>query len=143
MKGRPTRAFVFPANQHAADIEKIEQFIKAACEVVCDGPSFPDAEACLRAADVLIVLICSETTTDSALAELIATASHIGKRVVGIWAPGTMDDAQLPSAFNKYGDAVIVLDPKAVKDAICGGSIIWTTPKGAIRPNPKTPRHKG
>jgi hypothetical protein len=79
---------------------------------------------------------------DSALNNLVAIASREGKRVVGVWLPG-LQGAQLPDAINKHGDAVIALDVEAIRESICGSAPTWTTPDGAPRPTPKTPRHKG
>jgi hypothetical protein len=69
-------------------------------------------------------------------------ASHAGKRIVGVWAPGTQD-GELPAALHKHGDAAVVFEAGAVKKTVCGGASVWSTPKGDPRPTPATPRHKG
>jgi hypothetical protein len=141
MSNRKTLAFVYPVKGQAAAIEKLKQLIKAACDLVCDQVVI-DPKQCLQDSDVLVVLICPETSNSPAVDELILTASRFGKRVVGVWVPGTTN-GKLPSAINKYADATIVFDAKAVKAAVCGGQAIWSTPDGGPRPQPKTPRHKG
>jgi hypothetical protein len=142
VKQHPTRAFVYPVKEHTDSIEKLRQLIRAACDLVCDDSGPADPKRCLQQADVLVILICPETMDSAPINELIILASHTGKRIVGVWAPG-IQHSEVPAALHKHGDAAIVFDADAVKKVVCGGESIWSTPVGAPRPSPKTPRHKG
>ena len=138
-----TRVFVFPIKGREADVAKLIQSIsKAGCEVICQNAKPADYEKCLKAANVLVILICSETMNDATLDKLVALASRDGKRVVGVWLPGA-NTPEIPAALDRHGDAVITLDVESIRKSICGSTPTWTTPDGGPRPTPKTPRHKG
>lgn len=143
MANTPTRVFVLPIKGRDAEIAKLKELIaKAGCEVICDNARPTDYERCLLAADVLVILICSEAENDPEIDKLVALASREGKRIVGVWVP-TAKEMELPSAINSHADAVITFDVDAIRKSICGGDPMWTLPDGKPRPAPKTPRHKG
>jgi hypothetical protein len=143
MAKAPTRVFVFPVKGREAEIAKIKQMLaKAGCELVCDQPVVSDYEKCLKDADVLVILMCPETENDATVDALIALASKLGKRVVGIWLADSIA-TELPVAINRHGDAAVTMDDEMVGNAVCDGKAIWVMPDGKPRPTPKTPRHKG
>lgn len=138
-----TRVFVLPIKGREVEIEQLKKLIvRAGCEVVCNDAKPVDFEKCIEGADVLAILIVSETQDDPTIDELIELASRQGKRVVGVWPPAAKDPT-LPSAINRHGDAAITSDVESIRESICGGKPQWIEPDGTSRPTPKTPRHKG
>jgi hypothetical protein len=99
-------------------------------------------EACVEAADVIVILICAETTNSPDIKSIIEMGSRLGKRIIGIWLDETVSDVVSPS-LDSEGDAVIGMDSEAIRKAVILGESIWTVPSGKTRPTQKTPRHKG
>jgi len=134
---------VFPVKGREAEIARLKQMlIDAGCVLVCDQPTISDYEKCLKEADVLVILMCPETEGNSTVDELIALASRLGKRVIGVWLSESTA-TELPAAINSHGDAAVTMDAGMIREAVCGGKAIWVLPDGKTRPAPKTPRHKG
>jgi hypothetical protein len=139
----PTRVFVFPVKGREAEVAKLKQMLVAAgCELVCDHRVIGDYEKCLKEAGVLVILMCPETDGDETVTGLITLATSLGKRVIGVWLPGSTA-TELPAAINKHGDAGITMDAKMIEEVVCGSKTAWVLPDGKPRPAPKTPRHKG
>lgn len=58
----------------------------------------------------------------------IECAEKLGKRIVGVWAFGE-NECELPSALQKYADAMVGWNGDAIVDAI-NGKDSWETPDG-------------
>lgn len=143
MSTSPTKVYVFPVPSHAQAIEELKKLIKdAGCELVCADSKPQDYAACVNDADVVAILLCPETFDDETVKKAVALAVQLGKRIVGVWAPG-VEDETLPEWLKSYGDAAVVFGAAAAADSICGSKSVWESPKGQTRPVQKTPRHKG
>lgn len=139
----PKRVYVFPVPGRAEVIERLKQIIEAAgCVVIGSELQISDFEKALEKCDVLVILICAETIDDKLISPAVKSANHKGKRIVGVWAPDSVEN-KVPASLHGYGSATIKLDPTAVASTICGEESVWVTPAGDARPKPKTPRHRG
>ena len=63
----------------------------------------------------------------------IEYAHKIGKRVIGVWAPGAKD-TDLPRALDEYAYAVVGWNSERIIDAINGDIDDWSGPEGNPRP---------
>jgi hypothetical protein len=143
MSSSPTKAYVFPVSGREADIKALTSIIEAAgCVLVCVDEKADAFERCVKAADVLVVLVCPQTIDDTHVGPVVSLANKLAKRVVGVWAADA-EPNKLPPSLHKYGDATVRLRAEELAGSVCQGEAIWMTPKGEPRPKPPTPRHKG
>src|ERR1700722_2398714 len=132
MSTSATQVFVLPIKGRDAEIKKLRELVnQAGCETICDQAPPADYKKCIQDADVLVVLIGSETMEAQAVDTLIVLASRLGKRVVGVWA-ADLKDPKLPVAINKHGDAVIAPDLAAIRLSVCGDQPNWSMPDGSL-----------
>jgi hypothetical protein len=87
----------------------------------------------IRWAGVLIVYVSPDTRNSSYVNWEIEYAHKIGKRVIGVWAPGAKD-TDLPRALDEYAYAVVGWNSERIIDAINGDIDDWSGPEGNPRP---------
>jgi len=92
----------------------------------------------IRWASVVAVVISPGTSESSWVDWEIEYAEKLGKRIVGIWAHGAQE-ADLPVALERYGDALVGWNAKAIVRAL-EGTDEWQDPAGESRP-PRTIEH--
>lgn len=143
MSSTSTKAYVVPIPGRDADIAALKKIIESAgCVLVCAAEKLDEFDTCLRAADVVVVLICPETYDDRLIGHIVVLANKFGKRVVGVWSADA-DESKLPQTLHRYADSVVRIAETEMGESICGGEVKWLTPKGEPFPTPRTPRHKG
>jgi hypothetical protein len=62
----------------------------------------------------------------------IEYAAKLGKRIVGVWAHGE-NECDIPSALDKYADAVVGWNSDKIIEAINGEYNQWNNPNGTLR----------
>lgn len=136
-----TKAAILPVPGREKELGELRKMIlDGGCEVVCETGDLP---ACIKGtADVLVVLICSETIGSPVVTQTAEVASDHGKRVVGVWAKDA-EVGKMPQALHRIGSAIMPWDPEKVAEAVCRCKDVWLMPDGGLRPAPPTPRHKG
>jgi hypothetical protein len=90
-------------------------------------------------AGTVVVLIGKETHSRPWVNWEIDQAHKLGKRIVGVWEQGGTE-ADLPTNFEKYGDALVGWQSERIIDAIDGKIDNWETPVGAQWPKREIPR---
>lgn len=137
------KAYVCPVPSRTKEITAVKGMIlRVGGELVCDDKETLDSfQVCVDQCDVVVILICPETETTDYEA-VIYYASKTGKRVVGIWLDDETSGA-VPSLLEREGDAVTILSPESLKQAVIDQENVWELPGGKTRPTQKTPRHKG
>ncbi|MDR6831574.1 hypothetical protein J2X48_005256 [Bosea sp. BE271] len=85
-------------------------------------------------ASTVIVLIGSNTHSRKWVDWEIETANELGKRIVGVYARGGTA-ADLPSKFDRYGDALVNWNSDSLIDAIDGTDSPFQAPGGGARDN--------
>ena len=80
----------------------------------------------------LIVYITPETHNSEWVNWEIEYAQKLGKRIVGVWAHGA-SEANLPSALDKYADAVVGWNGESILAAISGETTEWIISSGNAR----------
>jgi hypothetical protein len=83
-------------------------------------------------ASTMVVLISSKTHESPWVEWEIEYAQKQGKRIVGVWDQGAKD-SNIPSALDKYADAVVGWQADRVMDAINGSINNWETASGEVR----------
>jgi hypothetical protein len=83
-------------------------------------------------ASTMVVLISSKTHESPWVEWEIEYAQKQGKRIVGVWDQGARD-SNIPSALDKYADAVVGWQADRVMDAINGSINNWETASGEVR----------
>jgi hypothetical protein len=138
------KAYVLPVTGREAVIVKLKQLVVAmGGALVCDDKGTLEGfDACVEAADVIVVLICEETTNSPTVKRIIEMASRLGKRIIGVWLDEAVSDT-VPAILDSQGDAVIGMNGEDIKQAVIDGERVWKVPSGKKRPDQKTPRHKG
>lgn len=83
-------------------------------------------------ASTVIVLIGSQTHTRRWVNWEIETANRLGKRIVGVYARGGTE-AEIPEAFERYGDALVNWNSASLMDAVEGKDSPFQNPNGTPR----------
>lgn len=86
----------------------------------------------MRWASTVVVLIGAKTHARPWVNWEIEQASHLGKRIVGVYLRGGTE-ADVPPALNDYGHAIVNWNTKSVVDAIEGTDSRFETPDGDLR----------
>lgn len=96
----------------------------------------------IKWAGALVVLISPKTHESKWVNWEIEYAKRLGKRIVGVYAYGGTT-ADLPEAFQKYGDALVGWQADRLMDAVQGKVNNWEGPDGAsiTRPGWDIVRH--
>lgn len=81
----------------------------------------------------VVVLVGKETHTRPWVDWEIEQAHKQGKRIVGVWAQGSVE-ADLPNNLEKYADAVVGWQSDQIMDAIDGELDNWQKPDGSAWP---------
>jgi hypothetical protein len=86
-------------------------------------------------ASVFVVLISPNTSQSPWVNWEIEYAQSLGKRIVGIYAHGEVG-AELPPAFEKYGEALVGWQSDRLMGAIAGTVNDWCEPGSEASRNP-------
>ena len=89
-------------------------------------------------ASTVIVLIGKDTHNRPWVDWEIRKANELGKRIVGVFAWGGTE-ADVPPAFNDYGDALVSWNPERIIDAIEDKVSPFEQPDGRPREAPYAP----
>lgn len=85
-------------------------------------------------AGCIVVLVGKQTHSRPWVDWEIKEANRQGKRVVGVYARGGKE-SDIPKNLDRFGDALVGWDAKAITDAI-GGENTWCDPGGEPRQSP-------
>lgn len=86
----------------------------------------------MRWASTVVVLIGPKTHTRPWVNWEIEQAHKLGKRIVGVYLHGGTE-ANVPSALDDYGQAIVAWNTKSIVDAIEGKNNRFETPNGELR----------
>ena len=86
----------------------------------------------MRWASTVVVLIGSKTHTRPWVNWEIEQAHKLGKRIVGVYLHGGTA-ADVPTALNDYGQAIVAWNTKSIVDAIEGRNNRFENPAGELR----------
>lgn len=93
----------------------------------------------IRWAGKIIVIISPDTKNHEWVDREIEFARKFpDKRIVGVWAPGTIHD-DMPEPLRDFAHAIVNWDAKSIIDAL-NGKDNWTEPDGAPAPVQSIPR---
>jgi hypothetical protein len=87
----------------------------------------------IRWASTLVVLVSPKTCTSKWCDWEIEYAMEQGKRIVGVWEPGSQA-CDLPTGLEAYADAMVGWQADRVMDAITGKINNWYNPDGQEHP---------
>ncbi len=93
----------------------------------------------IRWAGTVVVLVSPDTCRSDYVRWEIEYAQKQGKRIVGIFTPGSAD-SDLPEGLEDYADSIVSWDGDRVLDAIRGDDV-WQSSDGAPRPAHDIARH--
>lgn len=142
MPTEKARAFVLPIKGRDDDISNLIKAISdAGCSAAHPKGAPGSLQKSLESADVLVILICTQSLSDNAVDQAIEAARRLNKRIVGVWAKD-MKEEKHPPGIHKAASAVICFKLHDIKRAICGDENYWLDPSCQSRNPPKTPRHK-
>lgn len=110
-----------PANQRRIDAGKVS-----------DGTIKRLLRMKMAWASTVIVLVGSQTHSRKWVNWEIETANRLGKRIVGVYARGGTE-ADLPAAFDRYGDALVNWNSDSLIDALSGRDSPFQKPDGVPR----------
>lgn len=85
----------------------------------------------MRWASTVIVLIGTQTHSRPWVNWEIEMANRLNKRIVGVYAGGT--EAEIPAAFERYGDALVSWRSDSLANAIEGLDSPFQNPDGSPR----------
>lgn len=91
-------------------------------------------------ASVFVVLITPETRNSEWITWEIECAERMGKRIVGVWDHGEAQ-CEIPTALDRYADAIVGWQGERVKDAIEGRISNRETPDGTTVGARTVPRY--
>ena len=94
----------------------------------------------IRWAGAMIVLVSPDTHKSEWVNWEIEYAHKNDTRIVGVWAQGAKE-SDVPENLDKYADAVVGWQGKAVMNAVTGKTNNWETPDGSIRSPRNIDRH--
>jgi hypothetical protein len=83
-------------------------------------------------AGTVVVIISHDTKNHEWVDWEIEYAEKKGKRIVGVWAPGT-DGCEVPEPLERHADALVSWDGQKIVEALTGPPV-WEQPDGAQRP---------
>lgn len=108
--------------------------------VTSDKPNNANSEAYIKSeilaprikwAGVVVVLLTPQTKESEWVNWEIEYAHRLGKRIVGVWAPG-VSGCELPAALDRHGNAVVGWSAEGIVSAILGDLNDWVTPSGEL-----------
>ena len=138
------KVYVLPKVASATELSDLATLILSSddCELV-EYPTHPQLspDAAIEACEVLVILLDASTADAAQVREVIADATRLGKRIVGVWSPSNPAD-HVPQGINATGFATIEMSPQKVQAVICGGVPDWTDHEGESLPAGEMPRHK-
>lgn len=137
------RVFVCPVPAREAEVAALRDMIEGlGGALICDDRrELGDFEACVAAADVVVIPLCPETIADPRVADLVQAAVRAGKRVVGIWLTGC-EGLAIPPALDRVGSGAVENKGEKIRKAVFGKEPLWEEPDGRPRPPQTLPRKK-
>ncbi|WP_156629682.1 hypothetical protein [Methylobacterium sp. Leaf85] len=137
------RVFVCPVPGREAEVGALRDLIEAlGGTLVCaDRIKLGDFEACLAAADVVVIPLCPESIADPQVAALVDAAAQAGKRVVGVWLTGC-EGLSVPPSLDRVGSGAVENNGEKIRKAVFGKEPVWEEPDGSPRPPQQLPRKK-
>ncbi|MEQ1955207.1 hypothetical protein [Mesorhizobium sp. CN2-181] len=142
MPTQPPRVYVCPVPEHPGAIATIKNAVLAASGVLV-GETDTDLgpyKARVAACDIVVILICPETIGSADIAAVVAEATRLGKRIIGVWLDETVKGE--PDWLAREGDGAVPLDQGKIETVI-KGERHFDDPRGKPLPQKPTPRHKG
>ena len=93
--------------------------------------------------DLGVIVLSPDCLADEELGRVMQRAAAQGRRVIGIWPPGTQDET-LPRAFEDYGGDTVPLDAGSLRGAFPrrNAKPEWLKPDAQPRAERQTKRNK-
>jgi hypothetical protein len=106
-----------------------------------NGASAGDAEP--QDEELGVIVLSPDCLADEALGRVMHRAAAQGRRVIGIWPPGTQDET-LPRAFEDYGGDTVPWDAGSLRGALPrqNAKPEWLRPDAQPREERQTKRNK-
>lgn len=83
-------------------------------------------------AGTVVVLIGKETAKSDYVNWEIKTAGNMGKRIVGVFLPGSSNE-DIPQEFNEYGHSLVGWNGERIVRAINGEDLDWENSDGTVK----------
>lgn len=137
------RVFVCPVPAREPEVAALRDMIEGlGGTLICaDRRELGDFEACMAAADVVVIPLCPESIADPRVADLVEAAVRAGKRVVGVWLTGC-EGLSVPPSLDRVGSGAVENKGEKIRKAIFGKETVWEEPNGKPRPPQTLPRKK-
>jgi hypothetical protein len=142
MPATPPRVYVCPVPTQPGAIAIIKKAVLAAGGVLVGetDKDFGTYKTHVAACDIVVILICAETLGSADIAAVVAEATRLGKRIIGVWLDDSIKGE--PEWLAREGDGVVPLDQNKI-EAVIKGEREFDDPAGKRLPKRPTPRHKG
>ena len=142
MPTTPPRVYVCPVPTQPGAIATIKKAVLAGGGVLVGETDrdFGAYKTHAAACDIVVILICPETLGSADIVAVVAEATRLGKRIIGVWLDYSIEGE--PEWLAREGDGVVPLDQDKI-EAVIKGERVFDDAAGKRMPKKPTPRHRG